>query len=282
MFCVLCGPPADRSRTASADGLGRPRIVCGTGPFLRVHMRACLFLGLISCMFCVLRARRHAHELVFMPIAMFLGGWGDTDSCALTCAQTVFRGFDFMHFLCSLWTARGSPADRSAARPVSAHAHARAPFFRCDFMHSLCSLCAQTCARAGFRANRDICGHFEIVHAHARGLFFRCDFMHSLCPFDGADMRTGWFSCQSPLSLGGFSEVVVILFRAHSHAHERAFRANRHWFSEGSLRFSEVVVILIRTHSHARRLCSAIPAVSCNVLALVPIVLLPLPPVPLP
>ena len=90
--------------------------------------------------------------------------------------------------------------------------------------------------------------------------------MHSSCPFDGADMRTGWFSCQSSLSLGGFSEVVVILLRAHSHAHERAFRANRHWFSEGSLRFSEVVVILIRTHSHARRLCSAIPAVSCNVL----------------
>ena len=43
-----------------------------------------------------------------MPIAMFLGGWGDTDSCALTCARTVFRGFDFMHFLCSVFWVDGA------------------------------------------------------------------------------------------------------------------------------------------------------------------------------
>ena len=157
---IVRGPPP------RMDWIARGSL-CGTGPFLRVHMRGRLFLGLISCIFRVLCARRHAHELVFMPIAMFLGGWGDTDSCALTCARTVFRGFDFMHF-CVLC---GPPADRPRTasadgldRPrialrhgsFSARAHARAPFLGLDFMHFPCSLCAQTCARAGFHADRNV------------------------------------------------------------------------------------------------------------------------------
>ena len=126
------GPPADRPRTAlrhgpfsahtharvlflgldfmhfpcslcaqtCADRRGSLRIALRHGLFLRMHMRARLFLGLISCILRVLCARRHAHELVFMPIAMVLGGRGDTDSRALTCAQTVFCVFEFMDSLC--------------------------------------------------------------------------------------------------------------------------------------------------------------------------------------
>ena len=42
----------------------------------------------------LIRTHSHAHELVFMPIAMDLGGGGETDSRALTCAQTVFSQTD--------------------------------------------------------------------------------------------------------------------------------------------------------------------------------------------